>query len=177
MFEQGLRKPLRWLAGGFILILLVASAAYITFFYHIPNYTADYRDLNTRDMQIAEASPDSYADNLNLLARVIQGEAGGEPFTGKVAVGAVMLNRVNSSAFPKSISGVIFDPDAFESVSNGLIWRYDPTWDSIQAASAAMSGWDPSYGSLFFWNPSKPVSAWIWSRQIITQIGNHVFAR
>lgn len=115
------------------------------------------------------------ADELELLARVVAAEAQGEPYTGQVAVAAVILNRVHSPQFPNSISGVIYQPHAFESVSNGLIWRRQPSQQAYNAARDALNGWDPTYGSLFFWNPSKPVSPWIWSRRIIVTIGNHVF--
>ncbi len=111
-----------------------------------------------------------------LLARVIEGEAADESLQGKIAVGAVILNRTKSAAFPRTISGVIFQDYAFESISNGQAYR-PLTQESIQAAQMALSGYDPTGGALFFWNPYKPVSSWIWSRSIITQIGNHVFAR
>lgn len=118
----------------------------------------------------------SASGDIDLLARVIQAEAGGEPYTGQVAVGAVILNRVKSPSFPNTLAGVVYQPLAFESVSNGTI--YSPASASaIKAATQALNGWDPTYGALFFWNPYKPVSSWIWSRQIITQIGQHVFAR
>lgn len=116
-------------------------------------------------------------DNVDLLARVIAAEAQGEPYTGQVAVGAVILNRISSPQFPNTLSGVIFQPHAFESVSNGLIWRRTPSATAYRAARDALNGWDPTYGSVFFWNPYKPVSGWIWSRPIVTQIGKHVFAR
>ncbi|MDD4335366.1 MAG: spore cortex-lytic enzyme [Desulfotomaculaceae bacterium] len=111
-----------------------------------------------------------------LLARVIEGEAADEPLQGKIAVGAVIMNRTKSAAFPRTISGVIFQDYAFESIANGQASR-PLTQQSMQAAQMALSGYDPSGGALFFWNPFKPVSPWIWSRNIITQIGNHVFAR
>lgn len=114
--------------------------------------------------------------DITLLARVIEGEAADEPFLGKVAVGAVILNRTKSASFPRTISGVIFQEDAFESIANGQAYR-PLTQESIQAAQLAMGGYDPTGGALFFWNPAKPVSPWIWSRNIVTQIGNHVFAR
>lgn len=114
--------------------------------------------------------------DITLLARVIEGEAADEPLLGKVAVGAVILNRTKSASFPHTISGVIFQEDAFESITNGQAYR-PLSEESIQAAQMAMGGYDPSGGALFFWNPAKPVSPWIWSRNIITQIGNHVFAR
>ncbi len=114
--------------------------------------------------------------DVTLLARVIQGEAADEPFYGKVAVGAVILNRVRSSAFPNTLAGVIFQPRAFESVTNGQYNR-PLTNEAIRAARQAMAGWDPTGGAIFFWNPAKRVSPWIWSRNIITRIGRHVFAR
>lgn len=114
-------------------------------------------------------------DELELLARLVAAEARGEPYAGQVAVAAVILNRVDSSQFPNSISGVAYQPLAFESVSNGLIWRRQPTQEAYNAARDALNGWDPSYGALFFWNPSKPVNPWIWSRRIVVRIGNHVF--
>lgn len=111
-----------------------------------------------------------------LLARVIEGEAANEPYHGKLAVGAVIMNRVKSSAFPNTLAGVIYQPHAFESVTNGQYNR-PLTKESLQAASQAMAGMDPTGGATFFWNPSKKVSPWIWSRNIITRIGRHVFAR
>lgn len=112
-----------------------------------------------------------------LLARLIAGEADGEPYSGQVAVGSVILNRVKHSKFPNSVAGVVYQPGAFESVSNGHVWVKIPTRTSYQAAVQALSGWDPTYGCLYFWNPYKPVSGWIWSRQIVTQIGKHVFGK
>ncbi len=115
-------------------------------------------------------------DSTYLLARIIEGEAANEPYVGKVAVGAVILNRTQSASFPGSLAGVIYQPHAFESVSNGQYTR-PITEESLRAAQEAISGWDPTGGALFFWNPSKPVSPWIWSRDVVNQIGRHVFAR
>ncbi|MEG6522813.1 spore cortex-lytic enzyme [Desulfotomaculum sp. 1211_IL3151] len=112
--------------------------------------------------------------NVNLLARVIMGEAADEPYVGKVAVGAVILNRTKHSSFPQTMAGVIYQPLAFESVANGQYNRA-VTADAIRAAQDALAGYDPTGGATFFWNPYKPVSKWIWSRKIVTQIGNHVF--
>jgi len=123
------------------------------------------------------AAPQSWWDEVNLLSRLIMGEATNEPFTGQVAVGAVVLNRVRSPEFPNTVPGVVYQPWAFESVVNGLIWSRSPSAVQIRAAQLALNGWDPTYGALFFWNPAKPVNPWIWTRQIITQIGRHVFAR
>jgi N-acetylmuramoyl-L-alanine amidase len=112
-----------------------------------------------------------------LLARLIAGEAEGEPFSGQVGVGAVILNRVRHPKFPKSVAGVIYQPGAFESVSNGHIWSKVPSRDSYKAAQQALNGWDPTYGCLYFWNPYKRVGPWIWTRNVVTQIGQHVFGR
>lgn len=113
--------------------------------------------------------------NYTLLARLINGEARGEPFVGQVAVGAVILNRSQHPRFPRTVSGVVFQPGAFESVSRGQIWAPMKS-SSYKAARAALSGWDPSGGAIYFWNPYKPVNRWIWTRRIITRIGKHVFA-
>lgn len=121
--------------------------------------------------------PVATSDEINLMARLIAAEAGGEPYEGQVAVGAVVLNRVRSPLFPPTISGVIYEPWAFESVHNGLIWQVTDLTTATSAAIDALNGWDPTYGALFFWNPAKPVSPWMWTRTIITQIGRHIFAR
>ena len=118
----------------------------------------------------------SARDDVYLLARVVNGEAANEPYLGQVAVAAVILNRVESDRFPSSMAGVIYQPHAFESITNGIA-NAQPSQDAVKAAQDAMNGWDPTQGAIFFWNPSKPVSSWIWSRPIITQIGDHVFAK
>ena len=109
-----------------------------------------------------------------LLARLVHAEAEAEPYSGKVAVAAVILNRVESPKFPNTLAGVVYQPLAFESVANGRIYT-NPSSDAIKAAGDAINGWDPTGGALYFWNPSKPVNRWIWSRRIITRIGRHVF--
>jgi len=122
------------------------------------------------------AAAGSRADERDLLARVVSAEARGEPYEGQVAVAAVILNRVRDARFPNTLAGVVYQTHAFESVTNGSI--YSPaTASAIRAAQDALNGWDPSGGALFFWNPAKAASGWIWSRPIIKQIGNHVFAK
>ncbi|MEW6723926.1 MAG: spore cortex-lytic enzyme [Bacillota bacterium] len=111
-----------------------------------------------------------------LLARTVNGEALAEPYEGKVAVAAVLLNRVKSSKFPNTLAGVVYQPLAFESVGKPL-FNAQPSAESLKAARAAINGWDPTYGCLYFWNPSKPVNPWVWSRQIVRRIGNHIFAK
>lgn len=120
----------------------------------------------------------SYSQNgdANLLAHLIYGEARGEPYTGQVAVASVILNRTRDSRFPKTIAGVIYQPGAFDAVSDGQI-DLDPDSNAYSAARDALNGWDPTYGCVYYWNPATATSSWIWSRQIVTQIGRHVFAR
>jgi N-acetylmuramoyl-L-alanine amidase len=111
-----------------------------------------------------------------LLARVIRAEAEAEPYIGQVAVGAVILNRVQNPKFPHTLAGVIYQPHAFESVSNGTI-NQAPTPSCRKAAQAAMSGWDPSGGALFFFNPAKVgAGSYVWTRRIIQKIGKHFFS-
>lgn len=115
-------------------------------------------------------------NDVHMIARLIHAEARAEPYVGQVAVGAVLLNRVRSSKFPNSVAGVIYQPLAFESVANGQ-FNLPPTQENYKAARDALNGWDPTYGCTFFWNPSKPVSKWIWSRKIIVKYGGHVFGK
>ena len=118
----------------------------------------------------------NYTDSdVYLLARLIHSEARGETYTGQVAVGAVVLNRVKSPSFPNTISGVIYQSNAFTAVADGQI-NLAPDNTSIRAAKDALNGWDPSYGSLYYYNPVKSTSKWILSRRTVVTIGNHVFA-
>lgn len=109
------------------------------------------------------------------LAKCIYAEARGEPYSGQVAVGAVILNRVKSSKFPNTIYGVIYQPYAFTCVSDGQI-KLEPNQTAYNAARDAMNGWDPSYGALYYYNPATATSSWIWSRKILVKIGKHNFA-
>ena len=92
-----------------------------------------------------------------------------------MAVGAVILNRVASPDFPNTIYGVIYQPWAFTCTHDGQI-NLEPDRASYQAAQDALNGWDPSYGSLYYYNPATATSSWIFSKQTITVIGDHVFA-
>ena len=112
--------------------------------------------------------------DLNLLARLVYAEARGEPYTGQVAVAAVVLNRVKSSSFPNTVSGVIYQAGAFSVVSDGQI-NLSPNDTARRAASDALNGWDPTYGCLYYYNPSTATSAWIRQKTIKLTIGNHVF--
>ncbi|MBR6033854.1 MAG: spore cortex-lytic enzyme [Clostridia bacterium] len=118
----------------------------------------------------------SNTSDLNLLARLIYAESRGEPYTGQVAVGAVVLNRVKSSSFPNTVSGVIYQSGAFSVVSDGQI-NLSPNDTAKKAAQDALNGWDPSYGAIYYFNPNTATSAWIWSRPQTVQIGNHRFCK
>ena len=111
-----------------------------------------------------------------LLAQCIYSESRGEPYKGQVAVGAVVLNRVKSSAFPNSISGVIYQKGAFSAVDDGQI-NLTPNDSALKAAKDAMNGWDPTGGCLYYYNPAKTSHRWIRSRPIVVRIGNHVFCK
>lgn len=129
-------------------------------------------DAGAKPMQNSQGQNDLY-----LLARLISGEARGEPYQGQVAVGAVIMNRLKSKDFPNTIAGNVYKRGEFESVSNGQIWG-TVTNSAMKAAQAAISGEDPTGGALYFYNPSKVRSKynWIWSRQVTGRIGQHVFA-
>lgn len=121
--------------------------------------------------------PEGYSQNdIRLMANAVYGEARGEPYTGQVAVAAVILNRVESPSFPNSISGVIFEPGAFTAVSDGQIWL-TPNERAKQAVLDAMNGWDPSGNAQYYFNPDTATSAWIWSRPQIKRIGKHIFCK
>lgn len=128
-------------------------------------------------------SPDSTASSSSqnnqdvmLLARLINGEARGEPYEGQVAVGAVILNRVRNPKFPSTIAGVVYQPGAFTAIVDGQV-HAEMQQTSIKAARDALNGWDPSGGAMYYFNPATATSSWIWSRPLIKVIGKHRFCR
>lgn len=121
-------------------------------------------------------TPSLNSSDLNLLARCVYAEARGEPYTGQVAVAAVVLNRVRSSKFPNTVSGVIYQPLAFTSVADGQI-NLSPNTNAYNAARDALNGWDPTNGCLYYYNPATATSKWIWSLKVELRIGKHAFAR
>ncbi len=113
-------------------------------------------------------------NDVALLARLISAEARGEPYSGQVAVGAVVLNRIKHPSFPSTLSGVIYQKGAFSCLEDGQF--YKPVSDSAyRAARDALNGWDPSGGAIYYFNPSTATSRWIWSRPVIVVIGSHRF--
>lgn len=124
----------------------------------------------------SSSSSSSYNSNLNLLSRVIYGEARGEPYTGQVAVGAIVMNRIKSSSFPNTLSGVVYQSGAFDAVKDGQV-NLTPDSTARKAAQDAMNGWDPSYGAIYYFNPSTATNKWIWSRPMTVTIGKHRFCK
>ena len=120
---------------------------------------------------------DSSASNndLYLLAKCVHAEARGESYVGQVAVGAVVMNRIKSASFPNTMAGVIYQKYAFTAVDDGQI-NLTPNATAKKAAQDAMNGWDPTYGALYYYNPSTATSAWIFTRKTTVTIGRHVFA-
>lgn len=118
--------------------------------------------------------PKATESNINLLARIISAESRGEPYTGQVAVGAVVLNRVEHPSFPDSIAGVIYQNGAFTAINDGQFWQPISS-SAYNAARDALNGWDPTGGAIYYYNPSKTSNKWIRSRPVITTIGDHVF--
>lgn len=112
--------------------------------------------------------------DVRLMANAVHGEARGEPYVGKVAVAAVILNRAKSPSWPNTPAGVIFEPGAFTAVADGQIWL-TPDSESKRAVQDAINGWDPTDGAVYYFNPDTATSRWIWSRPQIKQIGAHIF--
>ena len=130
------------------------------------------KTLSALGISVPTATADS--NSRALLARLISAEARGEPYVGQVAVGAVVLNRVQHPSFPNSISGVIYQSGAFSCLSDGQFWQ--PVAESAyRAADDALNGWDPTGGAIYYFNPSTATSKWIWSRPLILTIGKHRF--
>lgn len=157
----------------------------------VVNGVADWKTLNEIDRTLEKygikSSPvqtpkkvsrgwNSARDDIYLLAKAIHAEARGEVYEGQVGVGAVILNRVRSSQFPNSIHGVIYQPRQFDAVYDGQI-NMQPNQTALRAAEEALRGWDPSYGSLFYYNPRYIADKWILTRPVVRKIGNHVFAK
>ena len=112
--------------------------------------------------------------DVDLIARAVYGEARGEPYEGQVAVAAVILNRVRSASVPNTVSGVIYQPGAFDAVSDGQLYL-TPDSAAYRAARDAMAGWDPTGGCIYYYNPKTATSKWIRSRPVMRTIGDHVF--
>lgn len=133
------------------------------------NSSSSNNNNNSSNKNTTSTNSDTY-----LLAKAIHGEARGESYTGQVAVGAVILNRVKSNLFPNTISGVIYQKNAFTAVLDGQI-NLEPNQSALNAAKDALNGYDPTGGCIYYYNPKTASSKWIFSRPIVTTIGQHVF--
>lgn len=118
--------------------------------------------------------PSATEANINLLARIISAEARGEPYSGQVAVGAVILNRIEHPSFPDTLSGVIYQNGAFTAIVDGQ-FNQPIASSAYNAARDALNGWDPTGGAIYYYNPSKTSNKFMHSRPIITVIGAHRF--
>lgn len=121
------------------------------------------------------SSPNIFTESeISLLARIISAESRGEPYEGQVAVGAVILNRIDHPSFPNTLAGVIYQPSAFTCVTDGQI-NENVSDSSKKAAQDALNGWDPTGGAIYYYNPAKTTNKWIYSRPVISTIGKHKF--
>lgn len=136
---------------------------------------SSYQTLVDQNALNTQSSGGFTSSEVYLLAKTIYAEGRGEPYTGQVAIGAVVLNRVRNSAFPNTVSGVVYQKHAFTAVSDGQI-NLTPNETAMKAARDAINGWDPTGGALYYYNPAVATSAWIFDRQTVTVIGKHVFA-
>ena len=150
-----------------ITAIVLALAAYLSL-----------ASINKQTTTVYAASSGRQSSDVQLMARAINGEARGESYEGQVAVGAVILNRVNHASFPNTIAGVIYQPGAFTAVSDGQINEPISEGSTVyKAAQDALNGWDPTNGCIYYFNPDTATSSWIWSRQIVKTIGKHHFCK
>ena len=156
-------------------IIMIAFAVLLSFSLFFINMDNRYA---IEEQSVFAQNPSSRENEIQLLARCVNGEARGEEYVGQVAVAAVILNRVAHPSFPNTLAGVIYQPGAFTAVTDGQInVPIDPNSTVYKACEDAMNGWDPSSGAIYYYNPAKTTNQWIYSREVICRIGNHVFAK
>lgn len=162
-----------------LLLLLYISYNYedLEIYNNVFAATKDQSSTSTKK-NTDQSSIDNSGDMVDLLARLINGEARGEPYKGQVAVGAVVMNRVKSSEFPDTISGVIYQKGQFSCVTDGQFNKaIDENSTVYKAAQEAINGADPTNGCIFFYNPKTSKSKWLYTRTTVVTIGNHRFAK
>jgi N-acetylmuramoyl-L-alanine amidase len=125
----------------------------------------------------SNAGKSSYSSDINLLARMIAAEGRGETYLGQIAIGAVIMNRVKHPSFPNTIAGVLYQPGAFTAINDGQFYNTHVPDSCRRAAVEAYNGYDPTYGSIYYYNPAKATSSYIYSRPVVTRIGSHVFCK
>jgi N-acetylmuramoyl-L-alanine amidase len=125
----------------------------------------------------AASVPSGFSQSdIQLMANAVYGESRGEPYTGQVAVAAVILNRVQGASFPNTVAGVIYEPGAFTAVADGQI-NLTPNETAKKAVLDAINGWDPTGEAIYYFNPDTATNSWIWSRPQIKKIGKHIFCK
>ena len=134
---------------------------------------ADKATLKKMGITIGER-PSATDTNINLLARIISAEGRGEPYEGQVAIGAVIMNRIEHPSFPDTLNGIIYQDGAFTALVDGQ-FNQPVAQSSYSAARDAINGWDPSGGAIYYYNPAKTSNKFIWSRPVIKVIGAHKF--
>ena len=150
--------------------ILSATALLLVFMIQI-----SFVNFDKRDIAYAQGN---YSNELQLLARCVNGEARGEPYVGQVAVAAVILNRVKHPSFPNTVSGVIYQKGAFTATVDGQInVPISENSTVYKACRDAMNGWDPTGGAIYYYNPRKTTNKWIYSREVVKIIGSHRFAK
>ncbi len=150
----------------------------------VTNFQRDYgltadgiagsKTLNALGISSSSGSYGFTESEISLLARTISAESRGEPYQGQVAVGAVILNRIEHPSFPNTMAGVIYQNGAFSCIDDGQIAE-DVYESSKKAAIDALNGWDPSGGAIYYYNPKTATNRWIRSRPVIVTIGAHIF--
>ena len=168
--------------GGVDGVYGAKTTSAVKYFQRKNNLTQDgvvgQKTANAMGIKLSSSSATSgqASGDLYLMARAVYGEARGEPYQGKVAVAAVILNRVRNKDFPNTVSGVIYQPWAFTAVNDGQI-NLGTNDECIRACQDAMNGWDPTYGCIYYYNPKTATNQWIRNRPIVTTIGKHVFCK
>jgi len=158
-----------------LVALLITILATSIIFISIVLAVISYSNKKVEETEI----PSKYTEeDVRLLAQLIYGEAGGEPYEGQVAVGAVVMNRVESASFPNTIEGVIYQKRQFSCVDDGNFYKEIPEYSTVyQAAREALNGVDPTNGCIYFYNPNTSTSRWIFENTTtVVTIGNHRFA-
>jgi len=154
----------------------IASTQTIKKLQKVTKYTATKPKAKPKSVASSNV-PEGYSKNdINLMANAVYGESRGEPYTGQVAVAAVIINRVKSPVFPNSVSGVIYQPGAFTAVADGQI-NLTPNATAKKAVIDAINGWDPTSGCIYYFNPVTATSKWIWGRPQELTIGQHIFCK
>jgi len=181
---EKIRKMLKNIILIFGIITVLVVALYISYSYeNIEIYDGVYAAIKDQSSTSTkkntdQSSIDNSGDMVDLLARLINGEARGEPYKGQVAVGAVVMNRVKSSEFPDTISGVIYQKGQFSCVTDGQFNKaIDENSTVYKAAQEAINGADPTNGCIFFYNAKTSKSKWLFTRPTVTVIGKHTFAK